>query len=200
MKLLVGLGNPGAEHARQRHNVGFMAVDAIADRQRIGPWKRRFQGLIADGSMGAERVVLLKPSTYMNDSGRSVGEAARFHKIAPTDIIVFHDELDLAPGKVRVKLGGGVAGHNGLRSIDAHLGGRGFWRVRIGIGHPGHKELVLHHVLGDFAKAEQADLPEVLGAIADATPLLVEGDDGRFMNKVALVTSPPPKRGEPGQA
>ncbi|HET6468022.1 MAG TPA: aminoacyl-tRNA hydrolase [Geminicoccaceae bacterium] len=196
MKLLVGLGNLGADYARHRHNVGFMAVDAIAERHRLGPWKRKFQGLIAEGQLGPERVVLLKPQTWMNESGRAVGEAARFHKIPPGDVIVFHDELDLAPGKVRVKQGGGVAGHNGLRSIDAHLGSRDFWRVRIGIGHPGDKERVLGHVLGDFAKAERVWLAELLDAIADAAEFLVAGEDGRFMNRVAVLTAPPPKRGE----
>src|SRR5690606_7974762 len=144
-----GLGNPGPEHSRQRHNVGFMAVDAIAGRHRLGPWRRKFRGDWTEGQLGSERVVLLKPLTYMNDSGRSAAEAARFYKIEPKDVLVLHDELDLAPGKVRVKLGGGVAGHNGLRSLDACLGTRDFWRVRIGIGHPGDRERVLGHVLGD---------------------------------------------------
>jgi PTH1 family peptidyl-tRNA hydrolase len=190
MKLVVGLGNPGPEHSRQRHNVGFMAVDAIAGRWRIGPWRRKFRGEVAEGSLGAERVVLLKPMTYMNESGRSVGEAVRFHKLPLTDVIVLHDELDLAAGKVRVKLGGGVAGHNGLRSLAAGLGSRDFWRVRIGIGHPGDRERVLGHVLGDFHKVELPWVEAMLAAIADASELLVSGDDGRFMNKVALATAP----------
>ena len=197
MKLIVGLGNPGPEHSRQRHNVGFMAVDAIAGRHRLGPWRRKFRGDWTEGQLGADRVVLLKPLTYMNDSGRSVAEAARFYKIEPADVLVLHDELDLAPGKVRVKLGGGVAGHNGLRSLDACLGTRDFWRVRIGIGHPGDRERVLGHVLGDFHKAEQPWLAELLDAIADAAPLLVEGEDGRFMNKVALATAPKTPKADP---
>jgi PTH1 family peptidyl-tRNA hydrolase len=190
MKLVVGLGNPGAEHKGQRHNVGFMAADAIAERWRIGPWRRRFRGELAEGGIGPERVVLLKPMTYMNESGRAVAEAVRFHKLPLTDVIVLHDELDLAPGKVRVKLGGGVAGHNGLRSLASALGSRDFWRVRIGIGHPGDRERVLGHVLGDFHKAELPWVKEMLAAIADAFELLVTGDDGRFMNRVALATAP----------
>jgi PTH1 family peptidyl-tRNA hydrolase len=197
MKLLVGLGNPGPEHSRQRHNVGFMAVEAIAARHRIAPWRRRLRGEVAEGSLGAERVVLLKPMTYMNESGRSVGEAVRFYKLPLTDVIVLHDELDLAAGKVRVKLGGGVAGHNGLRSLAAGLGSRDFWRVRIGIGHPGDKERVLGHVLGDFHKSELPWVEEMLAAIADASHLLVAGDDGRFMNKVALATAPKASRDAP---
>jgi PTH1 family peptidyl-tRNA hydrolase len=196
MKLIVGLGNPGADYSRHRHNLGFMAADAIAARQRLGPWRRKFRGEVAEGDIGAEKVVLLKPQTFMNESGRSVAEAARFYKLPLSDVIVLHDELDLAAGKVRVKLGGGVAGHNGLRSLDAYLGGRDFWRVRIGIGHPGDKERVLGHVLGDFHKAEQPWVEELTAAIGDAIGLLVAGDDGRFMNKVALVAAPKPKRGD----
>ena len=196
MKLIVGLGNPGAEYGRNRHNIGFMAADAIAARQRLGPWRRKFRGEMADGEIGAEKVTLLKPQTFMNESGRAVAEAARFYKLAMPDVIVLHDELDLAAGKVRVKLGGGVAGHNGLRSIDACLGGRDFWRVRIGIGHPGDRERVLGHVLSDFHKAEQPWVEELVAAIADSIGLLVAGDDGRFMNKVALATAPKPKKGE----
>lgn len=195
MKLIVGLGNPGPEHSRQRHNIGFMAADAIARRHGIGPWRRRFRGEAAEGSLGAERVLLLKPLTYMNESGRSVGDAVRFLKLPLADLIVLHDELDLAAGKVRVKLGGGVAGHNGLRSLAAGLGSREFWRVRIGIGHPGDKERVLGHVLGDFHKAELPWLERLLDAIAEASPLLVAGDDGRFMNKVALAMAPPAEKG-----
>ena len=185
MKLIVGLGNPGADYGRNRHNVGFVAADAIAARQRLGPWRRKFRGEVAEGDIAGEKVVLLKPLTFMNESGRAVAEAVRFYKLPLADVIVLHDELDLAPAKVRVKLGGGVAGHNGLRSLDACLGGRDFWRVRIGVGHPGDKERVLGHVLGDFHKA-----------IADAIGLLVAGDDGRCMNKVALVAAPKPKKGE----
>jgi PTH1 family peptidyl-tRNA hydrolase len=190
MKLIVGLGNPGPDYARQRHNIGFMAADRLAERYRLPSWRRKFRGEYTEGAIGAERVLLLKPLTWMNESGRAVAEAAGFYKLAPADIIVLHDELDLAPGKVRVKLGGGVAGHNGLRSLDACLGTREFWRVRIGIGHPGDKARVLGHVLGDFAKAEQPWLTDLLDAIADAMPLLVEGDDGRFQNKVALAMQP----------
>ena len=196
MKLIVGLGNPGAEYGRHRHNVGFMAADSIAARQRLGPWRRKYRGEVAEGDIGAEKVVLLKPQTFMNESGRAVAEAARFYKLPMSDIIVLHDELDLAPGKVRVKLGGGVAGHNGLRSLDACLGGRDFWRVRIGIGHPGDKERVLGHVLGDFHKAEQPWVEDLTAAIGDTIGLLVAGDDSRFMNKMALVTAPKPKKGD----
>ena len=196
MKLIVGLGNPGADHGRNRHNVGFMAADAIAARQRLGPWRRKFRGEVAEGDIAGEKVVLLKPLTFMNESGRAVAEAVRFYKLPLADVIVLRDGLDLAPAKVRVKLGGGVAGHNGLRSLDACLGGRDFWRVRIGIGHPGDKERVLGHVLGDFHKAEQPWVEELTTAIADAIGLLVAGDDGRFMNKVALVAAPKPRKGE----
>jgi PTH1 family peptidyl-tRNA hydrolase len=197
MKLLVGLGNPGPEYSRQRHNVGFMAADAIAQRHRIGPWRRKFRGQVAEGDLGPERVVLLKPMTFMNESGRSVGEAVRFYKLPLSDVIVLHDELDLAAGKVRVKLGGGVAGHNGLRSLAAGLGSREFWRVRLGIGHPGDKERVLGHVLGDFHKAELPWVEAMLTAIADAIELLVAGDDGRFMNRVALATAPKASKDAP---
>jgi PTH1 family peptidyl-tRNA hydrolase len=200
MRLAVGLGNPGAEYARHRHNVGFMAADAIASRHRLGPWRRKFRGEIAEGALAGVRVVLLKPLTYMNESGRAVAEAARFFKIAPADVVVLHDELDLAPGKVRVKLGGGVAGHNGLRSIAAWLGTPDFWRVRIGIGHPGDKERVLGHVLGEFHKAELPWVEDMLAAIADAFDLLIKGDDGRFMNKVALATATTSARERPAPA
>jgi PTH1 family peptidyl-tRNA hydrolase len=200
MRLAVGLGNPGAEYARHRHNVGFMAADAIASRHRFGPWRRKFRAEIAEGALAGVRVVLLKPLTYMNESGRAVAEAARFFKIAPADVVVLHDELDLAPGKVRVKLGGGVAGHNGLRSIAAWLGTPDFWRVRIGIGHPGDKERVLGHVLGEFHKAELPWVEDMLAAIADAFDLLIKGDDGRFMNKVALATATTSARERPAPA
>jgi PTH1 family peptidyl-tRNA hydrolase len=184
MKLFVGLGNPGSEHARQRHNVGFMALDRIAERHGLGPWKKRFHGLVCDGPIGGKRVVLLKPQTYMNDSGRSVGEAQRYLKIGEGDITVFHDELDLAPGKLKVKAGGGNAGHNGLRSLTAHVGNE-YVRVRVGIGHPGSKDAVLHYVLRDFAKAEAAWLEPLLDAIADAAPRLAAGDDARFLTDVS---------------
>jgi PTH1 family peptidyl-tRNA hydrolase len=184
MKLFVGLGNPGSEYARHRHNVGFMALERIAERYGLAPWKKRFQGLACDGLVGGHRVTLLKPQTYMNDSGRAVGEAQRYLKISEGDIYVFHDELDLAPGKLRVKVGGGNAGHNGLRSITAHIG-NDYARVRIGIGHPGAKELVMRHVLHDFAKADLAWLEPLLDAIAEAAPRLAAGDQARFLTEVA---------------
>jgi len=187
MKLFVGLGNPGAQYARHRHNVGFMALDRIAEAHGFGPWRKRFQGETAEGTIGGERVVLLKPATYMNDSGRAVGEAARFLKIPLEDIYVFHDEIDLAPGKLKVKTGGGNAGHNGLRSITAHLDNE-YHRVRIGVGHPGSKDAVAYYVLRDFAKAEHAWLEPLLDAMADAAPFLAKGDGARFLSQVALKT------------
>lgn len=192
MKLFVGLGNPGSKYAGNRHNVGFMAVDRIAADHGFGPWRSKFQGEISDGRLGSERVVLLKPGTYMNKSGQSVGEAARFYKLDPNDIIVFHDEIDLAPGKLRVKDGGGHAGHNGLRSLHAHLGD-GYRRVRIGVGHPGHKDAVPTYVLRDFAKADQEWLEDLLRGIGDGAVSLAEGDTGRFQNAVALRMQPPKK-------
>jgi peptidyl-tRNA hydrolase, PTH1 family len=191
MKLFVGLGNPCDRYARQRHNVGFMAVERIADRVRAAGWRSKFRGQLAEAELEGERVLLLKPMTFMNESGRSVADAAGFHKIERPDIVVFHDELDLAPFKLRVKQGGGVAGHNGLRSIDACLGSRDFKRVRLGIGHPGHKDRVTGHVLGDFAKSEREPLDAFLDAVADAAPLLAKGDDAGFMNRVAILTRPP---------
>ena len=185
MLLLVGLGNPGSRYAGNRHNVGFMAVDAIAKRHNIAPWRRKYQGVAVEGAMGGERVLLLLPGTYMNASGRAVQEAARFHKIDPAQIVVFHDELELAPGKVRVKVGGGNAGHNGLRSITAHVG-NDYKRVRIGIGHPGDKNLVERYVLQDFAKSEQPWVEALCDVVADNAGLLVEGKDASFQNKVHL--------------
>ena len=185
MKLLVGLGNPGAQHTLNRHNIGFMAADAIAEMHGFDPWRTRFHGLAAEGRLGTAKVLLLKPATYMNDSGRSVGEALRFYKLDLDALTVFYDELDLAPFKVRVKTGGGAAGHNGIRSIDSHVGAE-YRRVRLGIGHPGHKDRVTPHVLGNFAKAEMDDLAALLGAVAAEAGLLVQGDDTRFMNDVAL--------------
>lgn len=187
MKLFVGLGNPGEKYARHRHNVGFMALERIADAHRFGAWRKRFQGETAEGEIAGERVVLLKPQTYMNESGRSVGEAARFLKIDLSGIVVFHDELDLAPGRIKVKTGGGHAGHNGLRSIDAHVG-NAFRRVRIGIGHPGHKDAVHGYVLHDFAKSEQAWLEPLLDAMANAAGRLAAGDEARFLTDVARAT------------
>jgi PTH1 family peptidyl-tRNA hydrolase len=184
MKLFVGLGNPGSEYARNRHNVGFMAVDAIHEAHGFGPWKRKFQGAAADGEIAGEKVLLLKPQTYMNESGRSVGEAARFLKIPERDIVVFYDEIDLAPSKLKIKTGGGNAGHNGLRSISAHLD-NDYVRVRIGVGHPGQRELVARWVLSDFAKAEQSWLDPLLAAIAKAAPRLIRDDQSRFLTDVA---------------
>ncbi|MGE5266109.1 MAG: aminoacyl-tRNA hydrolase [Deltaproteobacteria bacterium] len=184
MKLFVGLGNPGEKYARNRHNIGFMAVDRIAEVHRFGPWKKKFKGYAADGEIGSEKVLLLKPETFMNESGQSVGEAARFLKIPDGDVVVFHDELDLLPGRIKVKTGGGNAGHNGLRSISAHLGNETV-RVRLGIGHPGMKDAVAHFVLSDFAKADQAWLPDLLDAVAKAAPHLAKGDAARFQTDVA---------------
>ena len=183
MRLFVGLGNPGSRYARHRHNVGFMAVDAIARAHSAAPWRQRFQGSTAEAVVGGERLLLLKPATYMNESGRAVAEAQRFYKIALGDVVVFHDELDLAPGKLRVKLGGGNAGHNGLRSITAHCG-NDYRRVRIGIGHPGVKELVHPYVLSDFAKAEEPWVEDLCRACAEFTPLLTKDDDAGFQNRV----------------
>jgi PTH1 family peptidyl-tRNA hydrolase len=185
MLVIAGLGNPGAQHARNRHNVGFMAVDAIAEAGRFGPFRARYQGLAADGLIGETRVILLKPQTYMNESGRSVGAALRYAKLDLSALIVIHDELDLAPGKVRVKVGGGDAGHNGLRSITAHIGSD-YKRVRIGIGHPGDKALVYRYVLSDFAKSEAGWVEAVGRAIAEAAPLLAAGRDASFQNKTHL--------------
>jgi len=187
MKLLVGLGNPGAEYAHNRHNVGFMAIDAIAELHGFGPWKNKFQGQIADGKLGNKKCLLLKPSTYMNESGRSAAEAARFYKLDIDDVIVLHDELDLALCKVRVKTGGGVAGHNGLKSLTRYIGNE-YVRVRIGIGHPGDKSKVHSHVLKDFSRAEMEAVAPLLDAIASATPKLATGDNSSFMNDVALAT------------
>ena len=185
MKLFVGLGNPGAKYARNRHNVGFMALERIAEAHGAGPWRKRFQGQVADAIIGGEKVLLLKPETYMNESGRAVGEAARFLKVPVEDIVVLYDEIDLAPGKLKVKLGGGNAGHNGLRSISAHLD-NDYVRVRIGVGHPGHKDLVAGYVLNDFAKADQAWLGPLLDAVANAAGRLAAGDNERFLTDVAL--------------
>src|SRR5437899_4647227 len=185
MRLFVGLGNPGAKYARNRHNIGFMAVDEIARRHGFAPWRRRFQGETSEGALGTQRVILLKPTTYMNDSGRSVQEAASFFKIAPGDVTVFHDELELPAGKVRVKTGGGIAGHNGLRSITAHIG-NDYRRVRIGIGHPGIKEMVHGYVLTDFPKAERDWVEALTGIVADNAELLARGEDPSFQNKVHL--------------
>ncbi len=188
MKLWVGLGNPEPGMARQRHNIGFMALDAIAHRHGFSPWRQRFKGLVAEGSVGGEKVLALKPMTYMNESGLAVQPAAAFFKLPTEAITAFHDELDLVPGKIRVKRAGGAAGHNGLRSMDRQLGSQDYWRVRLGIGHPGHKDRVLGHVLGDFAKVDQAWLATLLDAVAEAAPLLAADQPEQFMTKVALAT------------
>ncbi|HVL74166.1 MAG TPA: aminoacyl-tRNA hydrolase [Beijerinckiaceae bacterium] len=185
MRLFVGLGNPGARYARNRHNVGFMVVDAIARAHAAAPWRRRFLGEAAEAAIGGERLLLLKPQTYMNESGRSVAEAQRFFKVPLADVVVFHDELDLPPAKLRVKIGGGNAGHNGLRSITAQCG-NDYRRVRIGIGHPGDKALVHPYVLSDFFKAEEPWVEDLCRACADNAPLLAKGEDASFQNKVHL--------------
>jgi PTH1 family peptidyl-tRNA hydrolase len=190
MRLLVGLGNPGLEHARQRHNIGFMAVAAIHRLHGLGPWRARFDGLAAAGTIAGIQVVLLKPATYMNDSGRAVQQALRFHKLDPGAMIVLHDELDLEPGRIRVKVGGGHGGHNGLRSIDQHAG-QAYWRVRLGIGHPGDRDLVAGYVLHDFARADRAWLEPLLDAVAREIPDLLSGQEARFASRVALALSPP---------
>jgi PTH1 family peptidyl-tRNA hydrolase len=184
MKLFVGLGNPGKGYARHRHNVGFVALERIAERHGLGPWRKRYHGLVAEGPIGGRRVMLLMPQTYMNDSGQAVGEAQRYLKIDEGDIYVFHDEIDLAPGKIKVKVGGGNAGHNGLRSISAHVGNE-YARVRIGVGHPGSKDAVVHYELHDFSKADQEWLEPMLDAIAEAAGRLAAGDEARFLTDVA---------------
>ena len=185
MRLFVGLGNPGTKYQGNRHNIGFMAVDEIARRHGFAPWRRRFQGETSEGAIGGERVICLKPATFMNESGNSVGEAAQFFKIEVGDIVVFHDEIELPPAKVRVKLGGGIAGHNGLRSISAHVGNE-YRRVRLGVGHPGIKDLVHSHVLNDFAKSEQPWVTALCDIVAENAGLLASGQDSTFQNKVHL--------------
>jgi peptidyl-tRNA hydrolase, PTH1 family len=190
MLLFVGLGNPGAKYSGNRHNIGFMAVDEIVRRHSFGLWRKKFNSEMSDGVLGGEKVLVLKPQTYMNESGRAVGEAVRFHNIPLQQVYVFYDELDLEPGKMRVKLGGGAAGHNGIRSIAAHITPE-FKRVRLGIGHPGDKDMVMPHVLGDFAKADREWLGKLLEGVADEVLLLAEGKDEKFQSKVALVLHPP---------
>jgi peptidyl-tRNA hydrolase, PTH1 family len=187
MLLIVGLGNPGAEYKNHRHNIGFMAVDAIARANGFSSWSRKFQGEISEGRLGPDKVLLLKPLTFMNVSGQSVAAAANFYKLSEADIIVIHDELDLDPGRCKVKTGGGNGGHNGLKSIDAHMG-KDYKRLRIGIGHPGHKDRVNPHVLGDFSKADRDWLEPLLDAVAKAAPDIATGDGATFMNKVTLAT------------
>ncbi|MCV6584700.1 MAG: aminoacyl-tRNA hydrolase [Marinibacterium sp.] len=194
MQLFVGLGNPGAKYAHNRHNIGFMALDHIARDHGFGPWKSKFQGVISEGRLGRDKVLLLKPETFMNRSGQSVGEAMRFYKLTPQDITVFHDELDLAPGKARHKTGGGHAGHNGLRSIHGHVGDA-YHRIRLGIGHPGRKEAVPGYVLHDFPKADDVWLEDLLRGISDGAPHLADGEPGKFMNAVSLRTAPPRSSG-----
>ena len=188
MKLFAGLGNPGPKYAGNRHNIGFMAVERIAVRYRFPAWRRKFDSLCCEGDVGGERVLLLKPETFMNDSGRSVGEAARFLKIDIGSIVLFHDELDLDAGRLKVKVGGGNAGHNGLRSTSAHVGNE-YARVRIGIGHPGSKDAVTHYVLGDFAKSESMWVDAMLDAIATAAPWLAKGNTARFQSEIARLTA-----------
>lgn len=190
MQLFVGLGNPGAKYAGNRHNIGFMAVEEIHRAHGFGPWRTRFQGEVSEGTLGDEKVILLRPATFMNLSGQSVGEAMRFYKLDPAAVTVFHDELDLAPAKLRVKQGGGHAGHNGLRSIHAHIG-ESYQRVRLGIGHPGHKDRVAQYVLQDFAKADAAWLDRLLRGIADGAPWLAQGRTDRFLTTVASEVKPP---------
>lgn len=184
MLLLVGLGNPGAKYAGNRHNIGFMAVDAIARAYAFGPWKKKFQGELAEGQIDGVRTLLLKPQTFMNESGRAVGEAANFHKLSGTDVVAFYDEIDLAPGRFRMKTGGGAAGHNGIRSIIASSVGEGFRRARLGVGHPGQKELVHHYVLSDFHKADAEWVGALLDACAKAAPMLAKGDDEKYQGEV----------------
>ncbi len=198
MILIAGLGNPGKQYEKHRHNVGFMAVDEIHRHENFSPWRARFQALTAEGMLGGSKALLIKPTTFMNESGRALSEAARFYKIDLSDVVVLYDELDLSPGKVRVKTGGGAGGHNGIRSIDAHLG-KDYRRVRIGIGHPGDKARVHGHVLGNFAKADQVWLEPVLDEIARNADLLAKGEDASFMNRLALRTQsdePPGARGQ----
>ena len=196
MKLFVGLGNPGAGYAGNRHNIGFMAVDRIAADHGFGPWKKAFKGMVADGRLGDTRVLLLKPDTFMNLSGQAVQASMAFHKILPADVVVFHDELDLAPGKIRTKLGGGHAGHNGLRSIHGHIGDA-YGRVRLGIGHPGHKDAVAGYVLHDFAKADADWIENLLRGISSGAALLASGEDAKFLNMVAMRMTPPRQTTDP---
>jgi len=196
--LIAGLGNPGPKYQNHRHNVGFLALDELHRHGSFSPWKKKFRGQTSEGMLDGQKVMLLKPETFMNDSGRSVSEAARFHKIPLGDVIVLYDELDLAPGKVRIKTGGGAGGHNGIRSIDSHLG-KDYRRVRIGIGHPGHKDRVTGHVLGDFSKADHDWLDPLLEEMARSADMLVKGDDATFMNRLSLRTTSNEPSGAKGQ-
>jgi PTH1 family peptidyl-tRNA hydrolase len=203
MRLVVGLGNPGARYAGNRHNIGFMAAEAIARRHAFGPWRRRFQGVASEGAIGTQKTILLLPGTFMNESGRAVAEAVNFFKLTVDDVIVLHDEIELAPSKVRVKVGGGIAGHNGLRSISAHIGNE-YKRVRIGVGHPGDRDLVHSHVLSDFAKSEKDWVTALCDIIADNAELLAKGEDSSFQNKIHLAMQAKgfyePKAGDAEQA
>ncbi|MCZ7447790.1 aminoacyl-tRNA hydrolase [Agrobacterium rhizogenes] len=199
MKIIAGLGNPGAQYAGNRHNIGFMAVDALQRLPSFAPWSKKFKAEISEGEIGGEKVLLMKPLTYMNLSGESVGEAMRFFKLTPADIIAIHDELDLLAGRTRIKIGGGHGGHNGLKSLDAHCG-KEYRRLRLGIGHPGDKERVHGHVLGDFAKADRVWLDPLLDAIADNAAMLVKGEDSQLMNKLALATGSKPEAEKPVKA
>jgi peptidyl-tRNA hydrolase, PTH1 family len=204
MLLLVGLGNPGPKYSGHRHNIGFMAVDEIAARYSLGPWRKRFQGEAAEGAIAGHKVLALKPQTFMNESGRSVSEAAGFFKLTPDQVVVFYDELDLAPGRFRMKTGGGAAGHNGIRSISASPIGDGFRRARLGVGHPGDKAKVLGHVLGDFAKSDEAWLAALLRACAEAAPFLVNGEDEKYQGEVMRLApaekKDPKKKSQTGDA
>ena len=210
MLIFAGLGNPGSQYQNNRHNAGFMAADAIARRHSFSPWSKKFQGLLAEGTIEGEKILLLKPQTWMNLSGQSVGEAMRFYKLSPADLVVLYDEIDLAPAKVRVKTGGGAGGHNGIRSLDQHIG-KDYRRVRIGVGHPGVREMVHGHVLGDFAKSDREWLDVLLDAIADNAELVAKGDENGFMNKITLAMReklqptgeddrPPPKQRDEAKA
>ena len=193
MIIIAGLGNPGSSYSGNRHNIGFMAVEAIASRHGFSPWSKKFKGEISEGTLAGEKVLLIKPQTYMNVSGEAVGEAMRFYKLQPADLVAIYDELDLAPGKARLKTGGGHGGHNGIKSLDAHCG-RDYRRLRLGIGHPGHKDRVNAHVLGDFAKADRDWLDPLLAALADHADMLVRGEDSQFLNKLALATGAPEEK------
>ena len=193
MRLLVGLGNPGKQYAFNRHNIGFLAVDALAAHFRFAPWRTRFQGATAEGEIAGEKIIALKPGTYMNLSGQAVGEAARFFKLTPSDVTVIYDDIELVPGKVKVKMAGGAAGPNGIRSIDEHIG-QEYWRVRLGVGRPNAKDQVKGHVLENFAKSDMDWLGELLNAICVAAPLLIKGDENKFMTKIALAMNPPPPK------
>ncbi|NTE44372.1 aminoacyl-tRNA hydrolase [Agrobacterium pusense] len=199
MKIIAGLGNPGTQYAGNRHNIGFMAVDALQRLPSFAPWSKKFKAEISEGEIAGEKVLLMKPQTYMNLSGESVGEAMRFFKLTPADLIAIHDELDLPAGRVRIKTGGGHGGHNGLKSLDAHCG-KDYRRLRLGIGHPGDKERVHGHVLGDFAKADRVWLEPLLDAIADNATMLVKAEDSQLMNKLALATGSKPEAEKPAKA